>query len=327
LGSSGRGSLTGVAALSNLGLVPSRSHPVRQADPASPSSPRIPEQTRLCAQHDDLLDFTTHVFAAHGAPPGPARMAAEALCAADVTGNPGHGLGALSRVHLPQLRSGRARAYADPLVIADRGATVLVDYRHALGLWAVSDAMDRAVLRAGRHGVGLMSLRGVSDFGSAAHHATRALACGMIGLVIGSEATSPLGVAVPGGAYPPFVYDLGVDTADSPVSAGFLLMVEALAGLVSGSAAHEDDTGLLVFAIAPATLRSADGFYRDASKLFGNLLGWQDGTPGRYPGWREAQRADECQALGVPLTPQLYRELAEIGESLGIEVPVTLGER
>ncbi|WP_246257963.1 Ldh family oxidoreductase [Amycolatopsis anabasis] len=315
-----------------------RPHPVRQSAPATPEFAQIPEQTRLRVQQDELLEFVTQVFAAHGAPPGPARMAAEALCYGDVTGTPAKGLAELGHAHLPMLATGRARAYAEPLVIADRGATVLVDYRGALGLWAVSDAMDRAVLRAGRHGIGLVSMRGVTEFGCAAHHATRALACGMIGLVLASggrrgpssPSANPLGVAVPGGAYPPFVFDLdaaGMPVSDAHTATGFVLLVQALAGLVSGAAGHEDDTGLLVLAIAPATLRSADGFYRDASALFGSLLGWQDGAPDRYPGWREAQRADECQALGVPLTAQLYRELTEIGESLGIRVPRTIGER
>ena len=49
-------------------------------------------------------------------------MSAEALCYGDLTG-------------------------VEPLVIADRGAAALMDCRQALGLWAVSEAMDRAVSR------------------------------------------------------------------------------------------------------------------------------------------------------------------------------------
>jgi hypothetical protein len=57
-------------------------------------------------------------------------MSAEALCYGDLTG-------------------------VEPLVIADRGAAALMDCRQALGLWAVSEAMDRAVSRPPRRRVGV----------------------------------------------------------------------------------------------------------------------------------------------------------------------------
>ena len=83
----------------------------------------------------------------------------------------------------------------------------------------------------------------------------------------------------------------------------------------------DPDTGLLVMAIAPTTLRSADGFYRAASALFGSVLGWDSGTPVRYPGWKEAEHAEQCQALGVPLDAYLYRQLSGLANRLGLRMP------
>ncbi|MEC3975710.1 Ldh family oxidoreductase [Amycolatopsis sp. H20-H5] len=290
----------------------------------------IPEQVWHRVAADELVGLVTEVFVANDLPPTRARMAAEALCHGDLTGSPSTGVAELTRIHLPLLDNGSVRPRAEPLTIADRGAAALLDYRRAPGLWAVGDAMDRAVVRAGRYGVGMVSLRGVGAFGRAGHHAARALPHGMIGVVLAAGAdprepgvrTNPLGMAAPAGAYPEFVFDM--DTA-APVAggetavAGFALLVEVLAGLLSGVADQDHDTGLLVLAIAPTTLRSADGFYRAASALFGSLLGWEGGTPIRYPGWHEAQQLEQCRALGVPLSGPVHRELNALAAALGRE--------
>jgi LDH2 family malate/lactate/ureidoglycolate dehydrogenase len=282
--------------------VPLRPRSLRRA-PAEPipepaeRSP-IPEQVWQRVPIDALIELVTEVFAAHDLPRSRAAMAAEALCHGD-----------------PMLVNGMVRPRAEPLMIADRGAAALIDYRRAPGLWAVGDAMDRAVARAGRFGVGLMSVRGVGPFGRAGHHAARALPHTMIGLV--GTAANPLGMAAPAGAYPEFVLDMDtLADSENAAVAGFALLVEIFAGVLSGVGDHDHDTGLMVMAIAPTTLRSADGFYRAASALFGSLLGWEGGTPVRYPGWREAQYLEQCRALGVPLNASVHHELEELAKAL-----------
>jgi LDH2 family malate/lactate/ureidoglycolate dehydrogenase len=318
--------------LSTLGEVPLRPRSLRPFRQAPPQKAEIPEQARLRVPVDELIDLVTGIFVAHGLPEPRARLSAEALCYGDLIGRQGAGLAGLSRTYLPLFDGGQVRPRAEPLIIADRGAAVLMDGRRALGLWAVSDAMDRAVARAGRHGVGLVSIRGVSAFGLASHHAARALRHGMLGLVLATggeetparEGVNPLGMAAPAGAYPAFVFDMDAEdlAVDSvPAAAGLMLLVEVFAGLLSGVADHDHDTGLLVMAVAPTTLRSADGFYRAASALFGSVLGWDAGAPVRYPGWKEAEHAEQCRALGVPLDACLYRQLAGLAGRLGLPMP------
>ncbi|MFE0022880.1 Ldh family oxidoreductase [Amycolatopsis sp. NPDC059021] len=311
-----------------------RSLRLNRSAPASetPDTP-IPEQAWHRVPADELLTLVAHVFTAHDFPEPRARMAAEALCHGDLTGTPEHGVADLMRVHLPLLDNGFIRPRAEPLMIADRGAAALIDYRRAPGLWAVGDAMDRAVTRAGRFGVGLVSLRGIGPFGRAGHHSARALPHAMIGLVLAAGTdpglpVNPLGMAAPAGAYPEFVFDMDTPTPTTggdPAMAGFALLVEVLAGVLSGVADHDHDTGLLVLAIAPTTLRSADGFYRAASALFGSLLGWEGGAPIRYPGWREAQYLEQCRALGVPLSAPVRRDLDKLATSLGLPPLTSVG--
>jgi LDH2 family malate/lactate/ureidoglycolate dehydrogenase len=89
--------------------------------------------TTVRVQYPDLLAFATAVFAACGVPAGRDRAAAEALCHGDLTGHASHGPANLTRLYLPLFDEGRADPAAEPLVLADRGAAVLLDARRGLG--------------------------------------------------------------------------------------------------------------------------------------------------------------------------------------------------
>lgn len=174
--------------------------------------------------YDQLLDLVTAVFAARGLPQERARQASEALCYGDLAGFGSHGTANLSRLYLPLLKAGRADPAASPVVLADHGAALLVDARRALGLWQASEAMDLAIERAARFGVGLVSVRDGTHFGCAGYHARRAAEHGMVGLVASNcgrqriarppggrvtlLGTNPLSIAAPAGAHPPFVLDM-----------------------------------------------------------------------------------------------------------------------
>ncbi|WP_204448667.1 Ldh family oxidoreductase [Actinokineospora baliensis] len=201
--------------------------------PAPTSLPGARSASRQTAgtvrvDHDDLLRFTAEVFTAHGIPPERAKAAATALCHGDITGTTSHGLVNLTRIYLPLLTSGRARADAEPRVLADRGATVLLDGQGALGLWLAGEAMDLAVRRAAEYGIGLVSVRGGTHFGCAGPHALRAVEHDMVGVVASNcghqriarppggrvpmLGTNPLSVAAPAGENPPFLLDMSTTT-------------------------------------------------------------------------------------------------------------------
>ncbi|MFC3453802.1 Ldh family oxidoreductase [Amycolatopsis speibonae] len=171
-----------------------------------------------------LLSKVVEIFTGRGVPEDRATVAAEALCHGDLTGVTSHGLVNLSRLYLPLLDQGRTDPRADMVVQTDLGACVLADARRTLGLWSASQAMELACARASRHGIGLVSLRGATHIGCAGHHAARAVAHGMIGLIAsncggqriapppGATAamlgTNPLALACPAGEGHPFVLDM-----------------------------------------------------------------------------------------------------------------------
>ena len=179
---------------------------------------------RVRVPYDELVDFAAAAFADRGVPAGRARVAAEALCHGDLHGFSSHGLTNLSRLYLPLFDDGRVEPDAEPEVVADRGAAVLLDGHRGLGLWLAREAMDLAVERAARYGVGLVSVRAGTHFGCAGHHALQAVRHGMVGVVASNcggqriirppgavpamLGTNPFSVAAPAGRHHPYVLDM-----------------------------------------------------------------------------------------------------------------------
>lgn len=175
--------------------------------------------------HASLVAFAAEVFERRGVPPRRARTAGEALVYGDLSGMRSHGLANLTRLYLPLLDDGRALPDAEPEVLADRGAALLLDAHKALGLWAASEALDLAAERAAEYGIGLVSVRDATHFGCAGHHTRRLAERGLIGILAsncgrqriarppGGRAamlgTNPMSVAAPAGpGLPPFVLDM-----------------------------------------------------------------------------------------------------------------------
>ncbi|MBV2366055.1 Ldh family oxidoreductase [Streptomonospora nanhaiensis] len=190
----------------------------------SDTAPPVPARSDVRVAHADLAACTARILAARGLAPDRADAAAAALCHGDLTGVRSHGLANLARIYLPALHSGRIDPAAEPRVLSDLGACLLVDARRALGLWQAGAAVDLAVERARHHGAGLVWVRGATHFGCAGHHAARAAEHGMVGIVAANcgrqriapppggrrplLGTNPLAVAAPALPGRPFVLDM-----------------------------------------------------------------------------------------------------------------------
>ncbi|MFF5258477.1 Ldh family oxidoreductase [Actinomadura viridis] len=224
-------------------------------DTAPEAAPDEAARRTVRVPYEELLDFVTAVFVARDLPHDRARSAAEALCYGDLTGLGSHGVVNLTRLYLPLLASGRADPNAEPAVVADRGAAVLVDARRALGLWAAREMMDLACRRAAEHGIGLVTVRDMTHIGCAGHHAERATRHRMIGLTasncgrqriarppggrVAMLGTNPLSIAAPAGpSRPPFVLDMSTTVVPTG-----RVRVAARAGLPAPEGWLYDDQG------------------------------------------------------------------------------------
>jgi LDH2 family malate/lactate/ureidoglycolate dehydrogenase len=123
---------------------------------------------------------------------------ADNLVEADRRGVATHGLVRLAS-YRRQIADGEIDPRAEPALERDDGPTALVDGAKAFGALTGTFAMDAAVDRAARYGVGIVAARRCTHFGTAAYYALRAARQGMIGVA----ATNTPGVMAPwGGADP-----------------------------------------------------------------------------------------------------------------------------
>lgn len=185
---------------------------------------------------DELEAFAVAVLRGTGAPEEHARTVAACLVEADRRGVPTHGLVRLPS-YLADVDAGRVVVGAAPRLIRQEGPTAAVDGCSGFGAVTGVFAMDEAIARGERHGVGVVTARGCNHFGAAAFYALRAVARGLIGITAtstpavmaptgGAEArigNNPLAIAAPRAVgEPPFCLDF----AQSAVSRGRIKLAE-----------------------------------------------------------------------------------------------------
>ncbi|MEA2135461.1 MAG: hypothetical protein QOC68_3370 [Solirubrobacteraceae bacterium] len=216
----------------------------------------------------DLRRFSEAVLSRLGAPAAEAAVVTDSLIDADRRGVHTHGL-----VRLPSycnlMRSGEVVLGVIPRISPEDGAVGMIDGRRGFGAVLGTYAVDQAILRAGRHGVALVTVRDANHFGAAAYYARRAANAGMVAVAATNTpavmapsggagprlGNNPFSIAAPMPAgRPPFVLDM----AQTAVSRGRIKLAE-MAGvaipqdwaLAPDGSATTDPTEALAGALLP----------------------------------------------------------------------------
>ncbi|MEU5031036.1 Ldh family oxidoreductase [Streptomyces milbemycinicus] len=169
----------------------------------------------------DLLRFATAAAEAHGVPPDDARLLADTLVTAELWGHPSHGMLRLPW-YLDRLASGATAPVADPRIVSDGGAVLVVDGRDGLGQVLTDRAVDQGVERAREHGISAVAVRNSGHFGTAAYFTRKAAARGCVAILATNASpamapwggrekrigTNPWSIAAPGGRYGTVVMDI-----------------------------------------------------------------------------------------------------------------------
>lgn len=154
-----------------------------------------------------------------------AQAAARHLVRAEEQGLPTHGM---SRVpfYCGMLRKGRADGAAQPAMIADRAAVCLIDNRDGLPYVSAQWAVEEAIQRARRNGIGFAGIRNSAHVGVLGIHLLPVAEAGMVGFAFtnspaaipawgGRKAlfgTNPLAGVFPRNGKQPIVVDLAMTT-------------------------------------------------------------------------------------------------------------------
>jgi LDH2 family malate/lactate/ureidoglycolate dehydrogenase len=191
-------------------------------------------QIELRISLETLYHFCKEILLAAGVSATEASLVAESLTQADAAGLFSHGSVRLLPIYVRRLLAGTTHAAPNIQVIRQLGSVALLDGDGGLGQIVGNQAVQLAVTMATDHGVGVVGVRNSSHFGASAFFAKKAVAAGMIGVVMTNApanmppwggrkpyfGTNPLCVALPCGDEAPVILDMST----SVVARGKIVM-------------------------------------------------------------------------------------------------------
>jgi L-2-hydroxycarboxylate dehydrogenase (NAD+) len=174
-----------------------------------------------------MQEFMREAFIKVGVDESDAATVSEVLIAADKRGIPSHGCARFKPFYIDPIRAGIINPRAKPTIVRDVLATAVVDGNLGLGHPVGKFAMDLAIEKAKKHGIGFVAVRNSNHYGIAAWYAMRALSHNMMG-VTGTNArpsvapthgvepmfgTNPISMAMPANDECDFVFDAATTIA------------------------------------------------------------------------------------------------------------------
>jgi LDH2 family malate/lactate/ureidoglycolate dehydrogenase len=170
----------------------------------------------------DLLErFMSDVFIKLGVPGEDARTAAEILITSDKRGISSHGIARMKDFYYDRIKNGTLNPVTECEVIRDGFTTAVIDGHDGLGHVIAKKAMEIAILKARKYGMGMTAVRNSNHYGIAGYYVLQAVKEGMMGMT-GTNArpavaptfgvqnmfgTNPLTFGFPTDEEFPFVYD------------------------------------------------------------------------------------------------------------------------
>ncbi|MEQ9640615.1 MAG: Ldh family oxidoreductase [Alphaproteobacteria bacterium] len=168
----------------------------------------------------DVAELTAAVvalFRAAGMAEAPAQAVAEILIDADLLGYDTHGLQFVPG-YLAALESGAMRRDGEPEIVADHGASVVLDADRLPGQWAMLRALELAQARLQDHPIAAIAVRRSANISCLATYVKRAADAGHVALLFasgpsnkgvaphggraGALSTNPLAFAIPAHPHP-----------------------------------------------------------------------------------------------------------------------------
>ena len=226
------------------------------------------ERFQVLEQHfprvseEGLRQTVTAIFEKVGLTPEDSGLGADVLVMADLRGVESHGVSNMLRNYVRGYRQGENNPKPNWHVVRESPSTATIDCDRGLGIIIAPKAMEIAIAKAKKVGIGMVTMRNGRHMGMASYHAMAALKHDMIGLCMtdspaemvptfGAEArlgTNPIALAAPADKEAPFVYD----AATTVVAGNKIGLVRRLGAKVPGGwLADADGTPIMTEAQAP----------------------------------------------------------------------------
>lgn len=141
---------------------------------------------RLRFAHAALVEFAAAVFERHGMPSDDARLGAEVLLDADLSGIESHGIAHLPwhPGYAPGLKRGLIKPNPEIKVLRDSPVAATWDAGSGLGVLVATKAMYATIAKARTTGLGMIAVTNGQHFGAAGYYARLAAEQDMIGMAM-----------------------------------------------------------------------------------------------------------------------------------------------
>jgi len=168
-----------------------------------------------------LENFMVDALAGAGVPRKDAEVIAEVLIESDKRGIDSHGIGRLKPIYIDRLVDGIMNPVTKIDIVKDEKAVAVLDGNNGLGHVVSKKAMEMAIEKARKYGIGMTAVRNSTHYGIAGYYPLMAIKEGMVGIT-GTNArpsiaptfgvenmlgTNPLTIGMPTDEEFPFVID------------------------------------------------------------------------------------------------------------------------
>ncbi|TRO60702.1 Ldh family oxidoreductase, partial [Candidatus Bathyarchaeota archaeon] len=170
---------------------------------------------------DTLEQFMVDVFVGLGVPLEDAEICADVIITSDKRGIDSHGVQRLKPMYYDRIKKGLQFPKAKYEIVRETSTTAVVEGNRGMGHATAKHAMELAIEKASKHGMGMVVVRNSTHYGIAGYYALMAAEAGMIGIT-GTNArpsvaptygvepmlgTNPLTIGMPTDEDFPFILD------------------------------------------------------------------------------------------------------------------------
>ncbi len=131
---------------------------------------------------DILGRFMIDVFKGLGVPVEDAKICSHVLITADKRGIDSHGIARLKTIYYDRIRIGIQSPVTNFETIKEGPTTAVIDGHNGMGHVISKKAMDMAIKKADKFGMGMVAVRNSTHYGIAGYYALMAVEAGMIGI-------------------------------------------------------------------------------------------------------------------------------------------------
>lgn len=129
-----------------------------------------------------ITDFVTDAFVGYGVPREEAEICTDVLLESDKRGIESHGCNRFKPVYLDRIKAGIQSATTDFEIIKETETTAVVDGHNGMGQVIGKRAMQMAIDKAKKYGMGMVTVRNSCHYGIAGYYTSMATENGCIGM-------------------------------------------------------------------------------------------------------------------------------------------------